>query len=198
MGFEVAPEPVGRGRWSTSRIVAVVLVAATVVGIGLMTSRGPQGSDQIARASASAPAPGSVTASGPVTAAGPDRRDPSGLGSVACNDVDTFSCGLILAATMKRLRPETDRVDGIGVWTSLLCHDASDCPPSRFVGFRPLGSAFVTLGPGRTAWLNVVEPTPRPGPGSARRRSGRLDHPLVRCHPVSRRAMPRPAPFRPR
>lgn len=164
MGFEVAPEPVGRGRWSTSRIVAVVVLAATVVGVGLMTSRGPEGSDEIARASAPAPAPGSAAPFVPVTADGPDRQgDRSGLGSVACNDVDTFSCGLILAATMKRLRPEADRVDGIGVWTSLLCHDASDCPPSRFVGFRPLGSAFVTLSPGRTAWLNVVEPTPRPG-----------------------------------
>jgi hypothetical protein len=164
VGFEVSPEPVRRGRWSTSRIVAVVLVAATVVGIGLMTSRGSQRSDQVARVSASAPAPGSVTASSPVTLAGPERQgDQSGLGTVACNDVDTFRCSLILAATMKRLRPETDRVDGIGVWTSLLCHDASDCPPSRFVGFRPLGSAFVTLGPGRTAWLNVVEPTPHPG-----------------------------------
>ncbi len=52
----------------------------------------------------------------------------------------------------------------VAVWPSLLCGDASDCPPSRLAGREKLGSAVVTFEPTQiTAWANVVGPPRSPG-----------------------------------
>ena len=168
MGFEVAPEPIGRSRATAPKVVATILLVAAVVGVALLTSQGdaPASDPLLAVRSANPIAQASADLAAR-TEPGPSGRPTAqplrGPGTVDCNDVDAFRCGLIIAAAVKQLRVAVDGIDEIGVWTSLLCHDPSDCPPSRFVGFRPLGSAFVILRPGRTAWVNVVEPTPRPG-----------------------------------
>lgn len=168
MGFEVAPEPVGRSRSTAPKVVATIVLVAAVVGVALLTSQGaaPASDPLLAARSANPVAEASAGRSATIDPDPRGRPTPQprrGPGTVACNDVDAYRCGLIIAASVKQLRLAIDGIDEIGVWTALLCHGPSDCPPSRFVGFRPLGSAFVTLGPGRTAWVNVVEPSPRPG-----------------------------------
>ena len=170
MGFEVAPEPIGGSRSRGIRIVVVVLAAAAILGIALVTSRGAAtNGEPIAAASATEASP-RPTAAGPTTGTSSPPNLPaavirglSGPGDVVCHDASPDRCGLIVAAAMKRVRFGA-QIEGIGVWTALLCHEVLDCPPSRFVGFRPLGSAIVTYGPGQpAAWVNVVEPLPDPG-----------------------------------
>ena len=48
-------------------------------------------------------------------------------------------------------------VRAVGVWATLLCGDAFDCPPGRLNSGRVAGSAVLELSDARTLWVNVTE-----------------------------------------
>ncbi len=161
MGFEVAPERVGRRRAIAPAICAIVGMVAIVVA-GLVLANGQTPAPSMADGPAVQTPAGSIAVAAP--SASPGHAEVRAPGTIVCNDVDTASCLRIVNATVLRL---VDAIPGpateIGVWKSLMCRDTSDCPAYRLVGSRALGSAVVTFGSGHpTAWVNVVEPGPDP------------------------------------
>jgi hypothetical protein len=169
MGFQVAPERVGRRR-AMAPGIAVVIVSLAVIGFGLLSSGSVGG--PIPGPSSPVPTVAVVVASSPSAAptttsaaALPSTPRPyPGPDAIDCHDAGIVLCGEIAGAAVKQLPTEAPAVESVGVWTSILCRDTSDCPAFRFEGYRPLGSAIVSFGSGLpVAWVNVVEPAPESG-----------------------------------
>jgi hypothetical protein len=152
--FELIPGPVGRGRRSLMRVVAVVAIGLLIV-LAAMLTRHPSGSG-IARI-AQSPAP--TAASRPIPAA------------IACHGIDLAACRLAVQAAVATLDRDLPAVESADVWASLMCGDTFDCPPTRLDGrTAPAGSVIVHLvGGGPAARINVVARSHGESPGSIRR-----------------------------
>ena len=168
MGFEVAPERVGRRR-AVAPGIAVAIVSLAVIGFGLVSSgwvAGPaaEPSSPVATTAVVAAPPSVAETNGlALVLSSTPRPDPS-PDAIDCHDAGIVLCGEIAGEAVAQLPPDAPEVESVGVWTSILCRDTLDCPAYRFEGYRPLGSAIVSFGSGLPrAWVNVVEPAPYPG-----------------------------------
>jgi hypothetical protein len=154
------------------------MAGLVVVAIGLATAGGSAPSPKPASAVMAGSSPSSRSAGAatvvpsspspiavrgtPAAPATPRASPPRS--SIKCHGTSLERCLQIANAAMRQLPSDAPPVETIAVGDSILCSSDADCPPSRFQGYRPLGSAVVSFGPGRPrAWLNVVEPTPFPG-----------------------------------
>lgn len=169
MGFQVAPERVGRRR-ALAPGIAVAIVSLAVIGFGLVSSGWvggliPEPSSRVPTAAVVGASPPSAAPTSTSAAALPSTPRPyPGPDAIDCHDAGIVPCGEIAGAAVKELPAEAPAVESVGVWTSILCRDTTDCPAFRFEGYRPLGSAIVSFGPGLPqAWVNVVEPAPDTG-----------------------------------
>ena len=151
MGFQVAPERVGRRR-SLAPGIAVAIACLALIGFGLASGSLP------AEPTSVSPEPYPTAAAvpvspAPVALAVSTPRPYPGRDAIDCHDAGIVLCGEIAGEAVEQLPADAPTVESVGVWTSILCRDDQDCPASRFEGYRPLGSAIVRFGRG---W-------PRPG-----------------------------------
>ena len=165
MGFNVAPTPIPRRSRTPIAIVAAAIVG--VVGFALVAS-GPPAAVRHASPGPDADGPATVGDASPpfVTSSAAATAAPATLPSrdaIECHDLALGTCGAIAMASLTALPPDDHRVTAIEAWGVILCRDDFDCPRTRLVGNRPLGSAVVTLGSGARAWINVLEGEPFPG-----------------------------------
>ena len=169
MGFQVAPERVGRRR-AMAPGIAVAIVSLAVIGFGLLSSgwvggQIPEPSSPVPTAAVvvASPRPAAKTTESAAVLPSTPRPSP-GPDAVDCHDAGIVVCGEVARAAVEQLPTEAPAVESVGVWTSILCRDTADCPAFRFEGYRPLGSAIVSFGSGLPqAWVNVVEPAPESG-----------------------------------
>ncbi len=168
MGFEVAPTPLRRRGLLPGAIVLVAVLAVIGVALATSTDRPP--------APSGSPGPLAVRASGgpPTPAArtgeATDRTESGAVvprlpppEAIVCHGIDAISCGEVARAAIALLSPDDGVVTAIAAWPTILCNDDLDCPRGRLVGYRPLGSAVVSVASGAQAWVNVLEPAPYPG-----------------------------------
>lgn len=171
MAFEVAPGPV-RNRGSRGPVVAVVALVVGIVGLGAAAAGMAAPREPVSPGIASRQ-PGPVARAAASVSAADTRPTPSASlpadplrlpDRIECHGLDATTCRQLALATIGVLPATGLRVSGIDAWASILCGDASDCPPARLEGTRPLGSTEVSFdAPGTRAWVNVVAPLPPPG-----------------------------------
>jgi hypothetical protein len=169
MGFEVAPTRL-RGRGLLPGVAVLIAgLAMVVVGFLAASDEGPavpsgSASPAAARSIASPP---SAPADGGDTGGRADRSLVATIlpppDAIVCHDIDTVSCGEVVRASIVLMPPDDGDVTAIAAWPTILCGDDFDCPRDRLLGYRPLGSAVVSVASGAQAWVNVLEPAPYPG-----------------------------------
>ncbi|HYM82625.1 MAG TPA: hypothetical protein VEY67_00550, partial [Candidatus Dormibacteraeota bacterium] len=119
---------------------------------------------------AAAPSRGAAQAIAPVASA--TEPSPSTLrpglrpypSVVRCGGLGPVWCVQLVAAAVRDLSPTLPPVALAEASMRFLCDDPTECPPDRFVGYRPLGSVKISFGAlGPAAWIDVVEAAPFPG-----------------------------------
>jgi hypothetical protein len=168
MGFQVAPERVGRRR-AVAPGILVAIVSLAVIGFGLASGgwlAGPvsEPSSAVPTAAVIAASPSAAATTGLAFVLASTPRPYPSPDAIDCHDAGIVLCGEIASEAIEHLPLDAPEVESVGVWSSILCRDTMDCPAFRFEGYRPLGSAIVSFGLDQPrAWLNVVEPAPYPG-----------------------------------
>ena len=134
MDYRIEPTRLGRGSGRAVLVgvsVVVLLLGALVVILG-------------------GDSPGDATAA--------VRPTPTPRPAIACHGVVAPACERVADAAVAAIDdPTLPGVRAIGVWPSLLCGDAFDCPPGRLARGRVAGSAVLELSDARTLWVNVTE-----------------------------------------
>lgn len=94
----------------------------------------------------------------PTAPEGRARPSPTPPPTVACHGLGRTACQRVADAAVVAIDdPSLPPVEAIGVWATLLCGDAFDCPPGRLETGRVAGSAVLRLVDARSLWVNVTE-----------------------------------------
>jgi hypothetical protein len=171
MGFQVKPQSLGprRAAWP-GFLVAIASLAIVAASLATAAGSTPEGqpaavdsaSNQPVAAAIAVPRPTGVVRASQQPAA--TSRPSASPASIECHVSSLARCNQIANAAVGQMPNDSAPIETVSVWDSILCNSNDDCPSSRFQGYRPLGSAIVSFGPGRRqAWVNVVEPEPFPG-----------------------------------
>ncbi len=169
MGFEVAPTRLRRRGLVPAVAVLVAGLALVVVAFLAASDEGPAVASGSASPAAVAAAirPPSQHADTSEAVGRADHRVVATMlppsDEIVCHDIDTVSCGEVVRASIVLVSPDDGDVTAIAAWPTILCGDDFDCPRERLLGYRPLGSAVVSVASGAQAWVNVLEPAPYPG-----------------------------------
>jgi hypothetical protein len=136
MAFEVRPTAVRSGHpWLGVALAAAIGLAVTV---GAVVTK-------------------------PATPARPTTLGPDAIAALHlpaaldCHDLGRSACEAATRAAIRLVAMPDDRVTAAAAWTSLLCSNTLDCPPTRLTAdATPVGSVIVTFATGPAAWINVM------------------------------------------